>query len=116
MDAKFLLIGAVVVGALLVYYKPLRSLWLVKKRCSATVQGNYVYSEGYYRSMRGGAGETLMIPVYEYSVDGKLYLAMIEGMMQAYNVFPLKVEVQYNPADPEVCFVEGKRGTILKRK
>ncbi|MBO4627593.1 MAG: NUDIX domain-containing protein [Lachnospiraceae bacterium] len=37
-------------------------------------------------------------------------------MAQSYNVFPLEVEVQYNPADPEVCFINGKRGTHIKGK
>ena len=63
-----------------------------------------------------GDGVIYLIPVYEYSVDDKLHLAMIEGMQQLYEVFPLEVEVKYNPSDPEVCFVNGKRGTIVGKK
>lgn len=116
MDARIILVGVVVAVAFLGYYKPFRSLGVVKKRCSATVPGRYVYWEGVYKANSPGTGEITMIPVYEYKVGEKVYLAMVEGMEQAYEVFPLDVEVQYNPKDPEVCFINGKRGTIMKGK
>lgn len=116
MGVKAAILIIVVVVAVIIYYRPFASLWLVKKKCTATVEGRYVYSEGYYRANRFGAGETLMVPVYEYTVDGKLYMAIFEGLMQSYNVFPPKAEIKYDPADPEVCFNNGKRGMIIKGK
>ena len=116
MDFKIVLIIIVVVVAFAIYYKPLGSLWFIKKGCSATAPGTFVYWEGAYRANQPGTGVITMIPVYEYKVDDKVYLAMIEGMEQAYEVFPLNVDVKYNPVNPEVCFINGKRGTILKGK
>ena len=78
-----LLLGVIIVAAILIYNKPFGSLGFVKKRCTATAAGHYVYAEGMYRSN---------------------------------GVFPLEVEVKYNPSDPEVCFVNGKRGTIVGKK
>ncbi len=116
MGIRALIIIAVLAIAFIAYYRPFGSLWVVKNKCSATVPGHYVYSEGYYRSNGPGEGMTYMVPVYEYTVNDKLYLTIVEGMEQSYNVFPLEVEVQYNPAHPEVCFIEGKRGKIIKKK
>lgn len=116
MGIKIAIICAVVVAAVLIYYKPLGSLWFVRKKCTGTVAGHYVYTEGYYRSNGPGGGEVLQVPAYEYTVDDKLYLVTVEGMEQSYNVFPLEVEVKYNPADPEVSFINGKRSRIVKRR
>ena len=63
-----------------------------------------------------GTGELLSVPVYEYTVGDKTYMTIIEGMTQRYNVFPLKVEVLYNPSSPEVCFINGKRGKAINKK
>ncbi|MBO4324745.1 MAG: hypothetical protein J5845_05040 [Lachnospiraceae bacterium] len=116
MDARIWIIVAVIAAAAIIYYKPFGSLNIVKKKCAATVTGKYVYSEGYYRANSPGTGVTYMVPVYEYTVDGMLYMTIVEGMQQSYNVFPLEVEVKYNPSEPEVCFIEGKRGKIIKKK
>lgn len=115
MWIRLLIVTVVVAAAFLMYYRPLGSLWIVKKKCSATVPGSFVYYEGYYRADSPGTGELLSVPVYEYTVDGILYMTIVEGMQQRYNVFPLKVEVQYNPSDPEVCFINGKRGRFLQK-
>lgn len=115
MDLRIVL-GIIIVAAVLIYNKPFGSLWIVKKRCTATAEGHYVYPEVMYRTNGVGGGDSYLIPVYEYAVNDKLHLAMIEGMQQLYDVFPLNVEVKYNPSDPEVCFVNGKRGTIIGKK
>ncbi len=116
MDVKIVVLCVVVVAALLIYYRPLGSLWFVKKKCTGTVEGHYVYTEGYWRSNGVGGGESMLVPAYEYTVGEKLYMVTVEGMEQTYNVFPLEVEVKYNPANPEVCFVNGKRGMIVKKR
>ncbi len=116
MGLRILIICLVVTAAILIYYRPLGSLFIVKKKCTATVEGSFVYWEGYYRANSPGTGELLSVPVYEYTVDGKTYMTIVEGMTQRYNVFPLKVEVQYNPADPEVCFINGRRGKAINKK
>lgn len=116
MDTRIWIIAVVLVIAALIYFRPLSSLWVVRRKCTSTVPGHYVYSEGYYESQGPGTGMTLMVPVYEYTVEGKLYMTIIEGMKQSYNVFPLEVEVKYDPANPEVSFIDGKRGKIIKKK
>ena len=116
MGMRFWVLCAIIAIALIIYYRPFGSLWVVQKRCTATVAGHYVYTEGYYVSQGPGTGESLLVPVYEYTVDGKLYLTIVEGMEQRYNVFPLEVEVKYNPSNPEVCFINDKRGKIIKKK
>lgn len=116
MGVRLLLISLVIVAAVLIYYRPLGSLYIVKKKCTATVEGNFVYWEGYYRADSPGTGELLSVPVYEYTVGDKTYMTIVEGMTQRYNVFPLKVEVQYNPANPEICFINGKRGKAINKK
>ena len=111
---------AVVIGIVLVacilYYRPFGSLWFVKNKCSATAPGHYVYCEGYYTAQMPGNGKINLVPVYEYTVDNKLYMTIVEGMEQSYDVFPLEVEVKYNPNDSEMCFINGKRGKIVTKK
>ena len=116
MDTRILILAAVLVAAALIYFRPFSGLGIVRKKCTATVPGHYVYSEGYYEAQDFGSGVTYMVPVYEYTVNDKPYLIIIEGMKQSYNVFPLEVEVQYNPANPEVSFIDGMRGKIIKKK
>ena len=116
MGVKIILIGAAVVAAILIYYRPFGSLFIVKNKCTASAEGRFVYWEGYYQADMPGTGELLSVPVYEYTVGDKTYMTIIEGMTQRYNVFPLKVEVLYNPSSPEVCFINGKRGKVINKK
>ena len=116
MDTKLLILLIVIAVALIIYYRPFGSTLTVRKRCMATVPGHYVYSEGYYKSQGIGGGVTYMVPVYEYTVNDNLYMTIVEGMEQSYNVFPLDVEVKYNPKNPGVCFIEDKRGKVIKKK
>ena len=116
MSTRALVIIGAVVAAAIIYFRPYASMWLVRRKCTASVGGHYVYTEWFYQAQGIGGGHSTALPAYEYTVDGKLYLTLIEGMEQDYNVFPLDVEVKYNPSNPEVCFIEGKRGTAIKGK
>ncbi|MBR5713155.1 MAG: hypothetical protein IKX54_06120 [Lachnospiraceae bacterium] len=116
MDVRVLIVGGVILLGVIIYYRPFASMWLVRRKCTETVAGKFVYAEWYCKPDGRGGGETTKVPAYEYTVDDKLYMVIVEGMEQAYDVFPLNVEVKYNPANPEVSFVNGKRGKIIKRK
>ncbi|MBO4696556.1 MAG: hypothetical protein J5643_04630 [Lachnospiraceae bacterium] len=93
--------------------------WL-KKKCTASTTGKYVFYEKdarvqVERHLGAGVATSLITPVYEYNVDGQPYFAEIEGMAQTNDRFQEEVIVNYNPKNPKLCFVDGKRGVIRSK-
>ena len=57
--------------------------------------------------------QAVSYPVYEYRVNDKLYLAEHDYMMTNVAASFQKVEIQYDPQNPEISFIDGKRTRIL---
>ena len=97
-----------------VFYRVGKLLWhgYEHKHSTATTQGKFVYSN--YRIVVTGRQTThTFVPVYEYRVDGRRYQAEIELQNPDPMGFIGEAEVEYDPADPTVCFIWNKRGKIL---
>ncbi len=81
-----------------------------RKKCSGKTTGKISYMND-RMVISGRYGNTVQkVPVYEFKVDGKAYLAEIELVNPG--SFPGEVEVKYDPADPNVCYIMGMRGTM----
>ena len=110
---SFRLLIFIAVGAFIVA-KLAKFVWHIVERthCKATVQGHFVYPN--YRTIISGRYFThTYVPVYEYEVDGKIYHAEIELQNPDPTAFMGEVEVKYDTADPTVCFILNKRGTMM---
>ncbi|MBO4323946.1 MAG: hypothetical protein J5845_00925 [Lachnospiraceae bacterium] len=92
--------------------------WL-KKRCTASTPGRYIFYEKDSRVQVErhlmGVTASIITPVYEYNVDGQPYFAEIVGMVQTNGQFQEEVVVNYDPKNPKLCFVNGKRGVIRSK-
>ena len=53
--------------------------------------------------------------MYEYYVDGEVYLVELNKPGNCYQGVP-KIDIQYNPQDPTVCFIDGVRGRVLPKR
>ena len=97
-----------------VLYRVGKLLWHGVERhdCKATVQGRFVYPN--YRTIITGRYFThTFVPVYEYVVDGKVYHAEIELQNPDPMAFMGEVEVEYNAADPTICYILNRKGTMM---
>ena len=80
------------------------------KECVSTVQGSYLFNnESVYLR------QPVYYHVYEYYVDGEVYLVELNKPGKCYLGAP-KIDIQYNPQDPSVCFIDGVRGRILPKR
>lgn len=111
-------VGVVVLGGAFYAGKHWSLPWL-KRKCTATTKGYYVFYEKDSRVQVErhlmGVTASIITPVYEYNVDGQPYFAEIVGMVQTNNRFQEEVIVNYDPKNPKLCFVNGKRGVIRSK-
>ncbi|MBR6020180.1 MAG: hypothetical protein IK055_08200, partial [Lachnospiraceae bacterium] len=58
MSTRALVIIGAVVAAAIIYFRPYASMWLVRRKCTASVGGHYVYTEWFYQAQGIGGGHS----------------------------------------------------------
>jgi len=106
----FFKIAAIVLLVLSAYFY-INSI-IKKKLCTASVNGTIVFVEERVERDAGRAKRSYFVPLYQYEVDGKTYTAYGSKFGKTFEQFKVgeSDEIKYNPANPEVCVVNGKTG------
>ncbi len=85
-----------------------------KKGCTELTTGKLAYSDQKIPKMYRGT-RACWIPVYEYEVEGSVYMAEIAKAGTNKNAFATEADVHYNPFDPGICFIEGLKGKVISK-
>ncbi|MCR4584633.1 MAG: hypothetical protein K5686_02815 [Lachnospiraceae bacterium] len=85
-----------------------------EKGCTALAAGKLSYSDQKIPKMYRGTRDC-WIPVYEYEVEGTVYMAEIAKAGTNANAFAAESDVHYNPLDPGICFIDGFKGKIISK-
>ena len=113
-----LLIVVPVLAAVVIFVRAVSQNY-VRSRCTETAEGKLIdmdtSAEGTGGSIGGAVYNAIYFPIYEYVVNGIAYWARFDRKSRNPGAFEKSVSVQYNPNDPEICFVKGLQGKVIAR-
>ena len=107
----FLLAGAIIIAS--VNAAKLIFNLIIRTKCVGT-QGYLAYTNDTVMPV-GRSAQGVSYPIYGYRVGNVEYFIELSKGSHYYGTFPLNVEVQYFPADPEIGFVNGYRGRLVSK-
>ena len=111
MRIYFILVPA---ALFVIYIVRTIALSSLKSQCDRTTKGSFISSDASVE-VDGRFGHAVYFPIYEYVVNGIAYWAKIESPGPNPVSFATEVEVRYNHANPEMCFVGECRGNIISQ-
>ena len=88
-----------------------------KKKCSGKTEGTLIFvDERSDKDTTARQYTYYYVPLYEYTVDGKVYHAETDQFSRNKGAFKVNVkyDVRYNPQKPYKCFINGKKGKPVK--
>lgn len=113
------MIGYIIAGTIVIALILTKIIYDVteKRKCTGKTEAELIFvDERIDKDSTARKITYYYVPLYEYSVNGKVYHAETNEFSRNKGAFKVNVkyEVHYNPDKPYKCFISGKKGKPIK--